>query len=157
MSKESCGHVHVSVRDPGIDLELADCAFEEPNFIDHTCKTTDELEELNCKLEHHELDENNKRGDKEICKNFNNIQLSCVAGLCKNISSVYDCNYKSKLQDIKDKHNGAGECYCEICDSESSEIFYGGTCPEKTKTCMKYKRKTICTFRSTRLQLCPGW
>ena len=36
----------------------------------------------------------NEKGDKEICSVFDNIQVSCMSGMCRNVSSVYQCTFK---------------------------------------------------------------
>ena len=33
--------------------------------------------------------EGEEEGQKEICSNFDNIIISCVQGICKNVSDVY--------------------------------------------------------------------
>ncbi len=40
-------------------------------------------------------DENGKTGvgKKETCVQFNDIQISCLSGICKNVSEVYKCDF----------------------------------------------------------------
>ena len=33
-------------------------------------------------------------GHKEICSVFDNIQISCMSGMCRNVSAVYQCTFK---------------------------------------------------------------
>jgi hypothetical protein len=44
-------------------------------------------------------DENGKfgDGDAERCVTFDNIQVQCVTGVCKNISEVYKCDFKVSM------------------------------------------------------------
>ncbi len=44
--------------------------------------------------------------------------IYCESGICKNISQVYACDYKSKLQDITEENGGRGKCNCALCDAE---------------------------------------
>ena len=56
----------------------------------------EDIEELNCKLNDTYANKRNhpEFGNKTICKHFNDIIVSCEAGICKNVSSVYDCTFK---------------------------------------------------------------
>ena len=55
-----------------------------------TCNTLDDLKEFNCKLGQ--------------CETFDDIQVECTSGICKNISQAYKCEfqvnhiYKKKLK-----------------------------------------------------------
>ena len=43
-----------------------------------------------------------------MCITFDQMIISCMSGICKNVSEVYDCNYKSKLDDLYDEQGGRG-------------------------------------------------
>ena len=47
-----------------------------------TCNTLDDLKEFNCKLGQ--------------CETFDDIQVECTSGICKNISQAYKCEFKVK-------------------------------------------------------------
>ena len=55
-----------------------------------TCNTLDDLKEFNCKLGQ--------------CETFDDMQVECTSGICKNISQAYKCEfqvnhiYKKKLK-----------------------------------------------------------
>ena len=40
-----------------------------------------------------------EEGHKQICVEFDNIQISCMAGICRNVSAVYQCTFEvSKIK-----------------------------------------------------------
>ena len=45
-------------------------------------------------------DEKGVPGLKDECIKFDNVIISCLSGICKNVSMVYSCNYTSKLDDL---------------------------------------------------------
>lgn len=81
-------------------------------------------------------------GAKNDCVSFDNVQISCESGICKNVSSVYSCNFESKLEDIKGtnkKKQGTtdGYCNCNKCEGVVSKKAYPGECPEQNKQCVQ--------------------
>jgi hypothetical protein len=32
-------------------------------------------------------------GSKEICVEFDDMEISCMSGICKNVSAVYKCDF----------------------------------------------------------------
>ena len=60
--------------------------------MDHVCYNEEDLEPFNCKRSKYETKE---PGEREICTGFNSL-ISCKAGLCKNVSKIWDCQYKDK-------------------------------------------------------------
>ena len=71
-------------------------------------------------------------GDAEKCVAFDNIQVSCTAGVCKNISEVYKCEFQNRLTDIENDWAN-GYCHCNFCSDPSAS--YPGECPETTSKC----------------------
>ena len=63
-----------------------------------------------------------EEGKKEICSKFDNIIISCVQGICKNVSEVYDCTYESNLKDLENDRGGRGECHCAQCGPEEKKV-----------------------------------
>ena len=53
-------------------------------------------------------DEDGNPGVKDVCVTFDQMIISCMSGICKNVSEVYDCNYKSKLDDLYDENQERG-------------------------------------------------
>ena len=54
-SAKACSHVYAAVRELGTTVYWDGCDFSNDSFIDHTCNTLEDLEELNCKLYGYEL------------------------------------------------------------------------------------------------------
>ena len=63
------------------------------------------------------LDLDDKPGVKEQCITFNNTIISCESGICRNVSSVYACDYRSKLDDIIEDEDFRGHCNCAMCQA----------------------------------------
>ena len=61
-------------------------------------------------------------GKKEICSKFDNIIISCVQGICKNVSEVYSCTFDSILVDLERDRGGRGECHCAQCGPEEKKV-----------------------------------
>jgi hypothetical protein len=55
-----------------------------------TCNTLDDLKEFNCKLGQ--------------CEKFDDIQVECTSGICKNISQAYKCEFQVKHLNIIKMH-----------------------------------------------------
>jgi len=139
-SNKECSHVWASARELGTEINFDGCDLTEEHFVNHKCNTLEDLEELNCKLFSTEKDENGKfgDGDAEICVSFDNIQVQCVTGVCKNISEVYKCDFHDRLTDIQEDWEetvGKGFCHCQQCTNE--DVSYPGECPELTSKCIK--------------------
>ena len=91
-----------SARHEGTKIYWNGCDFSKDrndkynNFVNHTCNIMEDIEEWNCKMFDSEAKTRNppEVGHKQICKDFNDIIVSCEAGICKNVSSVYDCTFK---------------------------------------------------------------
>ena len=87
--------------------------------------TLDSLKELKCKLYDSEFDEEELKEAKNECMNFDNdVIVSCIAGVCKNVSAIYDCQYKSSLQDLKNADDGNGYCSCNQCPMDKKALTY---------------------------------
>ena len=50
-----------------------------------------------------DADGNTGTGKKDVCQNFNDMQVICTAGICQNYSSVYSCTFNVKIQFISKK------------------------------------------------------
>ena len=94
--------MNATARHEGTKIYWSGCDFSKDtngnynNFVNHTCNIMEDIEELNCKLNDTYAKKRNhpEVGNKTICKHFNDIIVSCEAGICKNVSSVYDCTFK---------------------------------------------------------------
>nr|XP_040567981.1 uncharacterized protein LOC121117603 [Lepeophtheirus salmonis] len=110
-SNKECSHVWAAARNLGTEIDWTDCDIIYDNeeesldtFVNHRCNVLEDLPEMNCKLYPYEKDTNGNTGDKNRCIRFNNIQISCEAGICKNITAVYKY----------------GVCNCNRCDMDVS-------------------------------------
>lgn len=133
-SNKECSHVMAATRELGTEIYWEGCDFSEGHFIDHKCNTLEDTEDLNCKLfsSEQDADGNTGTGDAERCVAFDNDEISCLAGICKNISEVYSCTFKNKLDDIRQDW-GNGYCHCNNCDNAT--VPYLGSCPEPISKC----------------------
>ena len=111
-----CTKMYGILRDPGATIRFDECSLEEEDgFMDHTCSIAEDLEELNCKRSKYETTE---PGNREVCMGFNNIIISCEGGVCKNISKIWQCDFKNRLSDLLDYRglkNVDGWCNCKRC------------------------------------------
>ena len=72
-------------------------------------------------------------GAKNTCVAFDNNIISCMSGICKNVSAVYSCTFKSRLDDIISEGT-SGYCGCTDCPGSKA---YPGECPEQKKQCLQ--------------------
>ena len=94
--------MNASARHEGTKINWSGCDFSKDingnynNFVDHTCNIMEDIEEWNCKMLNSTGQKKNppEVGHKQICQNFTDIIVSCKAGICKNVSSVYDCTFE---------------------------------------------------------------
>lgn len=138
-SNKECSHVFAAARTMGTEIYLEGCDLTDAHFIDHKCNILEDEEDFNCKLFPSEKDSdgNTGTGDKDICLGFDNLQVQCTSGICKNYSSVYQCEFSNRLTDIENdwSDNGwdRGYCHCRNCKDES--VAYPGNCPETISKC----------------------
>eukprot|EP00095_Tigriopus_kingsejongensis_P007120 maker-scaffold303_size215788-snap-gene-1.14 protein:Tk07120 transcript:maker-scaffold303_size215788-snap-gene-1.14-mRNA-1 annotation:"GL12734" len=118
-SGKSCSHVWAAVRELGTTVYWDGCDFNNETFVDHRCNVLDDLEPMNCKLYKYEKDKEGQPGLKDRCIQFDNNVISCMSGICKNVSMVYDCVYRSKLDDLIEDKDGRGFCNCNMCNNEN--------------------------------------
>ncbi|TRY73043.1 hypothetical protein TCAL_03339 [Tigriopus californicus] len=116
VSPESCNHLQVSVRTNGATIQPLSCQ----DVTNHTCQTLHDLTEVDCKQYVANEEALGKR-----CAHYDEVVLSCEAGICKNISAIYQCSYQSKLDDIKKAQNGDGECSCVKCRQPNGGRYLG--------------------------------
>ena len=50
-----------------------------------------------------DADGNTGTGKKDVCQNFNDMQVICTAGICQNYSSVYSCTFNVRIRFISKK------------------------------------------------------
>lgn len=138
-SNKECSHVWAATRELGTEIYWESCDFTEGSFVDHKCNVLEDLEELNCKLYKSEKDANGKTGvgDKDICVEFDDIQISCLSGICKNVSAIYSCTYNDRLRDIEGAWKGKGYCSCNKCNGTGDA--YHGECPEPVAVCNRLR------------------
>lgn len=102
--------------------------------MDHVCYNEEDLEPFNCKRSKYETKE---PGEREICTGFNSL-ISCKAGLCKNVSKIWDCEYKDKLTELTkrfgSKKERDGYCNCNRCPGDNTTGI-GSECPKSTEYC----------------------
>ena len=95
--------MNATARHEGTKIYWSGCDFSKDrdgnynNFVNHTCNIMEDIEEWNCKMFDSEAKEG-QVGHKQICKDFDNIIVSCEAGICKNVSSVYDCTFRVSIE-----------------------------------------------------------
>jgi len=139
-SNKECSHVWAATRELGTQIYWEGCDLTKEHFVNHKCNTLEDLKKLNCKLFSSEKDENGQTGvgHAEECVKFDNVQVQCTSGECKNISEVYKCEFKDRLQDIREDWSetvGKGFCHCQQCTDDS--VAYPGECPELTSKCIR--------------------
>lgn len=93
-------------------MALAGCRIN----VDHVCKILDDVPDLNCKI----MDQEGRILGR--CDNLDNVILACQAGVCKNVSQIYDCQFRSRLDDIKEENDGLGRCFCSQCSSQVRQV-----------------------------------
>ena len=98
------------MRKLGTEMHFEGCNFRDDKFIDHSCNLIEDVEEYNCKTlpnnkttmkftKDYKEEDLPKVSHQKICKDFDNIQISCMAGICKNVSAVYQCTFEvSKIK-----------------------------------------------------------
>jgi len=151
-SNKECSHVYAATRNLGTQIYWDKCDLTEEHFVNHKCNTLEDLKELNCKLFSTEKDETGKTGvgHAEECVKFDNVQVQCTSGVCKNISEVYKCTFKDRLTDIQEDWSenaqknwgddeGRGFCHCRACTDDS--VTYPGECPDLNSNCIKSMSK----------------
>ena len=125
-------------------MHFEGCNFRDDEFIDHTCNLIEDIEDYNCKTlpnnkttmkftKDYKEEDLPKVSHQRICKDFDNIQISCMAGICKNISSVYQCTFDNILNDIENEWSDDGFCHCQNCYNES--VTFSGTCNKTVSIC----------------------
>ena len=74
-----------AVRKNGTQIKWEGCN----DIEEKTCNVLEDYEKLDCK--------------KGKCEHFDNVQVECISGECKDISEVYKCEFevKSKVVEIK--------------------------------------------------------
>ena len=63
-------------------------------------------------------------GHREVCMEFNDL-ISCEAGVCKNMSQIWDCNFKDKLTSLEQDYTVDGKvlegwCNCNRCPESNA-------------------------------------
>ncbi|TRY79645.1 hypothetical protein TCAL_12607 [Tigriopus californicus] len=141
-SGKSCSHVKAAVRELGTTVYWDGCNFNETGdgFIDHVCNTLEDIKPMNCKLYGYEKDSEGNPGLKDKCIQFNDNVISCMSGICKNVSLVYDCTYTSKLDELIEQNDGRGYCNCAMCNNKHfgpnvTKAKYPGECLPEVALC----------------------
>jgi len=167
----SCSKVYGLMRERGADMEWQECDLEPESpddppegptgFLDHTCSTLDDLEELNCKRSKWELE---RAGQVEQCRLFNSL-ISCRAGECKNVSLIYECTFANTLLEImdpwgKEPYMTDGFCNCNQCEESNTSLVEDVTvskvkCPKETRYCFEAGRDPS-NYTEERRQLCQA-
>ena len=81
------------LREIGASVSLEQCDLEEAGgFTDHICNNEEDLDPFNCKRSKYEVTE---PGEREVCMEMSSL-ISCKAGFCKNISRIWECDYKDR-------------------------------------------------------------
>jgi len=149
LSKQSimtCSKMYGILREVGVSVSLEQCDLEEGNledletkqgpggFLDHTCQNEEDLPPFNCKRSKFETKE---PGQREVCMGLNSL-ISCEAGLCKNISRIWDCEYKDSFTSLEKRFGSKGErdgyCNCNRCP-EDNTTGIGEKCEKSTEYC----------------------
>ncbi len=90
---------------------------------------------------------------KETCIELDQVIISCMSGICKNVSDVYSCTYKSKLEDLETDREGRGSCNCAVCTEDKPKMSkYEGECIDNVDIC--YGTDDHSSFNETMQQIC---
>ena len=103
------------MRNRSVDLTLEGCRVDSDLFKVATCDTLEDLPDINCKIYEDQVDHDGNPGAKQTCLDFDDVVVMCEAGVCKNVSQVYDCQYESTMEAILGGNDGLGECFCSLC------------------------------------------
>jgi len=157
-----CSQMHGKLREIGATVSFEGCALEEPEgrtekekeerpiFVDHTCRTLDDIKPINCKRSQHEPSDKispddaenawKLPGERERCFRFDDL-ISCEAGYCKNVSEIYDCSFTDSLEELLKPHGSQGQldgyCNCNRCTQSNTTLVSQGelTCLKSTEYC----------------------
>eukprot|EP00090_Calanus_glacialis_P012974 TRINITY_DN21608_c0_g1_i3.p1 TRINITY_DN21608_c0_g1~~TRINITY_DN21608_c0_g1_i3.p1 ORF type:complete len:555 (+),score=110.07 TRINITY_DN21608_c0_g1_i3:209-1873(+) len=152
-----CSKMYGILREQGAIVSFEGCELKpELGFIDHMCTTAEDLDPINCKRSKYET---SNPGRRETCVGYNNL-ISCQAGYCKNISKIWDCTYKDRLQDLLKDYGSKGQlegwCNCRRCPESNTSIVEGVdtlTCPKNTEYCF-LKTADPSTYNEKMVELC---
>merc|ERR1719347_955034 len=157
-----CSKMSGILRDPGSIVSFEGCDLkkdEDSGFIDHVCTTAEDLEEINCKRSQYETSD---AGRRETCMGFNDL-ISCQGGYCKNISKIWDCTYKDRLQDLLKNYGSKqqleGWCNCRRCPETNGSVVEDVdskkqlTCPKPTEYCY-LKTADPSTYNEKMIEMC---
>jgi len=147
---KSCSHVYASARDLGTQIYWDECDNSTIDaFVDHKCNIIQDEERMNCKLYPTETNKNAagevyplESGSKDRCSRFNDIQVLCESGVCRNYSAVYKCDFQDVLDEIQEDWNDQGYCYCQKCSKLGIPQHLGfdpdGGCPDFNRQCIQW-------------------